>query len=496
MAVGQRTKSGSKYRYHLAPRFLVRRNLAHEYSIVLQVRLRITNLEGKALPRFSALARRKHLCAQWWNSEWLKRQLAILWHLADGSDAISIGQGNEEVQIAANYTNYSSDFGINEALLGTTRTDEELAYLETKADDIDMDVRSPPVSNTPVIKRIAEPSLEFRHEQIVTDPHDGLWLFGPQDTDASSHPRSITYAAIGPKQGIDALSRFSDVLVKPYYKGPQSGNRRLWPIFPGFDAAFHCTWPRQPAARIEIARDQLLEKARHKDASKRAYDVVNTYLDAIRTLSKRDEAFNVFICIVPEEVWLNCRPESRVSQGVGTNITAKERHLRAGGQTSLFDEYEPEQYRLSNDFRRQLKARAMEFRVPIQIVRESTLSLDVERAPGSRGLTPLSDRAWNLSTALYYKAGGKPWRLSTAREGVSYVGLAFRKTDPAITSATAVCAAQMFIDTGDGIVFLGEYGPWFSPKDKQFHLSRDAASALLTGVLHTYRELVYCVTNK
>lgn len=345
------------------------------------------------------------------------------------------------------------------------------------------------MSDAPVIKRIVEPGLEFRHEQIITDPHDGLWLFGPQDTDAPSHPRSITYAAIGTKQGIDALSRFSEALAKPCCRRPQSGNRRLWPTFPGFDAAFHCTWPRHSAATVEIDRDQLLEMARHKDASKRTYDVVNTYLDALRTLAKRDEAFSVFICVVPEEIWLNCRPESRVSQGVGTNITAKERRLRAGGQTSLFDEYEPEQYRLSHDFRRQLKARAMEFRVPIQIVRESTLSLDVEGTPRSRGLTPLSDRAWNLSTALYYKAGGKPWRLSTAREGVSYVGLAFRKTDPAITSATAVCAAQMFIDSGDGIVFLGEYGPWFSPKDKQFHLSRDAASTLLSGVLSTYREL-------
>ena len=139
LAVGQRTKSGSKYRYHLAPQFLVRRSLAHEYSIVLRVRLRITDLEDRALPRFSALARRKHLCAQWWNSEWLKRQLAILAHLADGGDAISIGQGNEEVRIAASFTNYSADYGINEAALGVTRTEEELAYLDAGVDDIDVE---------------------------------------------------------------------------------------------------------------------------------------------------------------------------------------------------------------------------------------------------------------------------------------------------------------------------------------------------------------------
>ena len=130
------------------------------------------------------------------------------------------------------------------------------------------------MSNTSVIKRIVEPGLEFRYEQTVTDPHDGLWLFGPQDTDAPSHPRSITYASIGTKQGIDALSHFSEALAKPCYKVPQSGNRRLWPTFPGFDAAFHCTWSRQAASSVELDRDLLLERARHKDASKRAYDVV------------------------------------------------------------------------------------------------------------------------------------------------------------------------------------------------------------------------------
>ena len=53
----------------------------------------------------------------------------------------------------------------------------------------------------------------------------------------------------------------------------------------------------------------------------------------------------------------------------------------------------------------------------------------------------------------------------------------------------ACCAAQMFLDTGDGIVFLGEYGPWYSPEKKQFHLSESAACQLLDGVLKTYEDL-------
>ena len=55
----------------------------------------------------------------------------------------------------------------------------------------------------------------------------------------------------------------------------------------------------------------------------------------------------------------------------------------------------------------------MEFGVPVQIVRESTLRVGPPQAGANRGLTPESDRAWNLGNTLYYKAGGKPWRLTT-----------------------------------------------------------------------------------
>jgi hypothetical protein len=95
---------------------------------------------------------------------------------------------------------------------------------------------------------------------------------------------------------------------------------------------------------------------------------------------------------------------------------------------------------------------------------------------------------WNLSTAIYYKAGGKPWKLSTARDGVCYIGMAFRLTDDVKARTTACCAAQLFLNSGDGIVFRGRMGPWYSPRDRQFHLDRRAAQELLEGTLRTYRE--------
>ena len=131
----------------------------------------------------------------------------------------------------------------------------------------------------------------------------------------------------------------------------------------------------------------------------------------------------------------------------------------------------------------------MQYGIPIQIIRESTLRLSSENPFGKRALTPLSDRMWNIGTTLYYKCGGKPWRLVTARDGVCYIGIAFRRVDTFEQTETACCAAQMFLNTGDGVVFLGEYGPWYSSRDHQFHLSKSAARKLLQGVLQTYEEL-------
>ncbi|GAC1363667.1 MAG: hypothetical protein NVSMB38_45720 [Ktedonobacteraceae bacterium] len=48
---------------------------------------------------------------------------------------------------------------------------------------------------------------------------------------------------------------------------------------------------------------------------------------------------------------------------------------------------------------------------------------------------------------------------------------------------------QTFLESGDSIVFLGEFDPWYSPERRQCHLPREAGRRLLTGVLDTYQRL-------
>jgi hypothetical protein len=334
---------------------------------------------------------------------------------------------------------------------------------------------------------LPEPELEFRYGQRTQDPHAGLGLFGPYSADMGSHPKSIVYGVIGPPQGVDAMHNWSRLMerasVEPLEAKRKMGrmiqpdDRKLyllWPPFPGFEAAFASQWPHRGAWRHELDRTRLLELAGQKNPNARAYDVVSSYCEALSRAKKRDETFHVMLCVIPDEVYENCRPLSKVKGGG-----------KAAKGTAALPTVEALQ--LSVDFRRQLKARAMEFNVPIQIIRESTLRVGPPQMGNMRGLTPVSDRAWNLASVLYYKAGGKSWRLASARKGVCYIGLAFRRAGgPDVR--TACCAAQMFLDTGDGIVFKGEFGPWYSPEDKQCHLNRTHAKGLLAGALETYVE--------
>lgn len=60
------------------------------------------------------------------------------------------------------------------------------------------------------------------------------------------------------------------------------------------------------------------------------------------------------------------------------------------------------------------------------------------------------------------------------------------KSLPRDPQGHSCCAAQMFLNEGDGVVFRGANGPW-KTGDYEFHLKKDAAKNLLSLVLETYQ---------
>lgn len=348
---------------------------------------------------------------------------------------------------------------------------------------------------------LGEPLLQFGHGQTAEDPHDGLALFGPAEP-RSQLPDNIV---IGTVQGVELWKEWCAALNAPA-ACVDPGRHRAWPPFPGFDVAFAAKWP-SPIRTYSVDAGLLSDASRKADKFDRAFAVANLYMGPLDRLSRLDARPALAVCVVPDEVYENCRPKSSVAvakRSDASRTKVEENFLkqaiddRKSGQSRMFDDEDSsvtealeemdefeEARGLSSDFRRQLKARMMAHELPVQIIKESTLRITPQVRNGEPGTNPLSDRLWNFGTAVFYKCGAKPWKTPWARDGVCYVGLAYKITE---NGRNACCAAQMFLDSGDGVVFVGEFGPWYSKERGEFHLPPDKAEALLRGTIETYKQ--------
>ncbi|XUW99729.1 MAG: hypothetical protein TUN42_07495 [Dehalogenimonas sp.] len=142
------------------------------------------------------------------------------------------------------------------------------------------------------------------------------------------------------------------------------------------------------------------------------------------------------------------------------------------------------------DFHDLLKAKAMPLRRPIQLILPGTYD-ETKRVPArstlsARQLQDEATRAWNFHTALYYKAGGIPWRLSRGASDltVCYVGVSFYRN--ADKSRMLTSMAEVFNERGHGIVVRGGAANLFN-EDRQPHLSEPDARSLLDSALDLYR---------
>ena len=150
-------------------------------------------------------------------------------------------------------------------------------------------------------------------------------------------------------------------------------------------------------------------------------------------------------------------------------------------------------YKYQPHFHNQLKALLLEDEVPTQIIRESTIAptefLNAMGYPQRRVGLP-SEIAWNLCTTTFYKSGARPWKLAEVRPGVCYLGIVFKRDESGPDGRWSSCGAQMFLDSGDGLVFKGAGGPWYSEATGSYHLSEQAARRLVATAVAEYESRV------
>lgn len=340
--------------------------------------------------------------------------------------------------------------------------------------------------------KLDEPRLLFQHGQAMEDPRDGLTLFGPLD---DGKPYGIRGGVVGTASSIAKFRVWADWLQHPVR--PQNPMLAR-PPFPGFEAAFRVPWHSAPSITIEIDENELKARSGLDDRHQRVFQTVELFSKAIVGALRDEESKpDVWFVVIPDYVRRYCRPEGIVAPAdrhESRRFFKSARQAKALYQApSLFPEANEaaEPYFFREHFRNQLKARLLEHRVATQILREGTLENITDTPQNAReaGLMKLQSQiAWNIATTAFYKTGGRPWKVDGIRKGVCYIGLVYKKDQRSADSRMACCGAQMFLDSGDGVVFKGAVGPWHNSDTGDFHLNRRAAHDLIQMAVKSYKE--------
>ncbi len=166
--------------------------------------------------------------------------------------------------------------------------------------------------------------------------------------------------------------------------------------------------------------------------------------------------------MIPDEVRKYCRHEAVIDPDVRVEALRQLSTVRQAKslyrEPSLFVDQNiaAEPYFYKEHFHNQLKAKLLPHKVSTQVLREGTLeniNTYGDTAAEKALIKMQSAITWNIGTTAFYKAGGRPWKVSGIRDGVCYIGLVYKKDDRAGDNGIACCGAQMFLDLGDGLVF-------------------------------------------
>jgi hypothetical protein len=99
-------------------------------------------VNGVLLGRRTATSRRKHLCQDWWNDDWLHRILAIMQFLGNG-EHITIGESSKDsIVTSVQPDEWTVSIRIDESKLANADSTRKEALTHGSNDDEDDDYRN------------------------------------------------------------------------------------------------------------------------------------------------------------------------------------------------------------------------------------------------------------------------------------------------------------------------------------------------------------------
>lgn len=317
---------------------------------------------------------------------------------------------------------------------------------------------------------INEPELEFGNGNHI-DIRFGLSRCGTLDSAGNTGLSRVRLGLIGDQESVTQFRIWLD-RCRDGIAAKQSPLRTLFPAFPGFgEGRTFCDFlAEETSCRVVNSRDcKQLETISDRD------ELVAASVDRFVT-----EAADLLESTKIDVVL--CLPWSALLSRIDTGKTPIAVGLQRRSNTSR-----PRPI-VWHDL---MKAKAMSLKVPIQVCRPATYGGKVHHfaldGTPKKDIEDEASRAWNFFSALYYKAGGIPWRLprrsadlTTCFVGVSYFHQVGR-------DSVEASVAQVFNERGEGVVVRGGQA-LVEKADRSLHLDQESAAALLRDALASYRK--------
>jgi hypothetical protein len=345
------------------------------------------------------------------------------------------------------------------------------------------------------VEYLPEPKLQFGAFFEHEDSKTGLAEYGPFGKNVSGlHPSELTLGFIGTRETIEGAREWieecgspiesensrliekkdecdddSSLVMRDMFAGetlrPSSEDEnfvRIYKIlnrdFIGFnrDTPFASCFQTNERWERNLQPVDIKRVLEIQDKQKRIWELVNLFDDQIRVLAETKPSPKIIILALTAQM---------VEDAHAVQLT---------GNFFL-------------NLRRAIKARAMKWGIPVQLIQRNTIL--GKKGRWQKGpIQEKATRAWNFCTALYYKANGVPWRPTTFDQDTCFVGISFyvaRELKDRLTMRSSV--AQAFDYLGQGLVLRGDLFDWDDEKDGPSpHLTKEGAKRLIEKTLHEY----------
>ncbi len=343
---------------------------------------------------------------------------------------------------------------------------------------------------------VTEQNLVFGGLREEKDPRLGLKYYGPFKYEEEQNTSdTIKLGLVGDKNTLELAKRIIGLISNPIPS--LESNNWLYPDFPGISPStnFKCSIITNKTWQQTILQEEIDRILQIPDANERIGAAVDLYLSKINSILAEDNPSDVILCCLPKAIEDYCgiSPFTRCAKNpklteldiqLNEFKKANQQFLSSWGVVPTIKQKKSKGY----DLRNALKGRVMGFdhAQPIQILRESTMKAILEYDPyGKKIRQEPASFAWNLSTALFYKANGKPWRLAKLQQDSCYVGISFYKDKLSGNKNIETSMAQIFTHDGQGLVLKGTE-VYIDEKTKEPHLSEKQAEDLLKKALAEY----------